>query len=110
MVAPVRPRPAVARPTAPPVRMATVRALAKSLFIAAAVVRTLPRVASHMPRKPIEADAVPPTRKASVRKKPEPAKPRATSPVSFLIVDEVRNTMIASGITITAMVRNWRVM
>ena len=42
--------------------------------VAAAVVRMLPRVASHMPRNPIEADAAPPTRKASVRNRPDWAK------------------------------------
>ena len=72
-VAPSRPRPAVARPTEPPVRMATVRAPPKSLRVAAAVVRMLPRVASHMPRKPMAPDARPPAMNARVRKRPDEA-------------------------------------
>ena len=82
----------------------------KSVRVAAAVVRTLARVASHMPRKPMEPDAAPPTRKASVRNRPDWKKPRATSfPPGFTISAEVRNTTTASGTTIMPMVRNWRV-
>ena len=58
-------------------RMATLRAPGKSLLVAAAVVRMLPRVASHMPRKPIEPEARPPARNARVRERPEAPKPRA---------------------------------
>ncbi len=48
-VAPSRPRPTVNMPATPPVRKATVRASAIEPFLAAAAVRTLPRVASVMP-------------------------------------------------------------
>ena len=54
-VAPSRPRPAVNSPATPPVRKATLSAPGKSLRVAAAAVRTLPRMASHMPMKPMSA-------------------------------------------------------
>ena len=111
---PSRPRPAVSRPATPPVRKATCRAPLKSLRRAAAAVRTLPRTASHMPRKPIEAENTQPTMKASVRNAPDCTKVSISAPLtpsmidSLLMAVEVRNTTMASGITIMPIVRNWR--
>ncbi|CAB4881215.1 unannotated protein [freshwater metagenome] len=48
-VAPSRPRPTVNMPATPPVRNATVSALGIEPVLAAAAVRTLPRVASVIP-------------------------------------------------------------
>ncbi len=48
-VAPSRPRPTVNMPATPPVRKATVEGVGHQPFLAAAAVRTLPRVASVMP-------------------------------------------------------------
>ena len=48
-VAPRRPRPTVNMPATPPVRKATLRASGSELRLAAAAVRTLPRVARVMP-------------------------------------------------------------
>ena len=48
-VAPSRPRPTVNMPATPPVRKATLRAAGSEPALAAAAVRTLPRVASVMP-------------------------------------------------------------
>ena len=105
---PRRPRPAVSRPATPPVRNATWRAAGKSLRRAAAVVRTLPRTASHMPKKPMAPENRQPIRKATVRQKPDWAKVRAVSPSGLSTAVDVANTMRASGITIIPMVRNWR--
>ena len=77
---------------------------------AAAVVRTLALVASHIPRKPTDAEAAAPMRKARVRNSPDSTKLSAVSPSSLRISVEVRKTTTASGTTITAMVRNWRLM
>ncbi len=46
-----------------------------------------------------------------VRNRPDCTKERATSPFSFKISAEVKNTTAASGMTMmNPMVRNWRVM
>ena len=51
MEAPSRPRPVVARPTAPPVRKAICMAFSRPPSpLAAAATRTFARVASHMPK------------------------------------------------------------
>ncbi len=115
--APRRPRPAVSRPATPPVRKATVRAALKSLRRAAAAVRTLPRTASHMPKKPMAPEKRQPTMKAAVRKMPDCRKDITSSPPMtlfpptsrtgiLLIAVEVRNTTMASGITMMPIVRN----
>ena len=54
----------------------------------------LPRVASHMPRNPIEADITAPTTKATVRNMPDWPKFRATEPLSRVILADVTNTTI----------------
>ena len=92
-------------------RKATWKAPPKSRVTAAAVVRTLALVASHMPRKPMEPEDTPPTRKARVRNSPDWTKlKRDSAPSGLSIAVEVRNTTTARGTTIIAMVRNWRVM
>ena len=95
-------------PATPPVRNATVRASARLPLRAAAAVRTLPRVASVMPMKPVNPDARQPRMKAIVRNAPDWAKLNASVPSVFSIAVDVRNTIAASGTRITAIVRNWR--
>ena len=111
-VAPRRPRPTVNMPATPPVRNATWRAAGMEPVRAAAAVRTLPRTARLMPMKPVRPDRKQPARKASVRKSPDwtwvrpPMLPRASS--GLITSVEVTNTMSASGITMIAIVLNWR--
>ena len=66
-VAPSRPRPTVNMPATPPVRNATWSASRSEPVLAAAAVRTLPRVARLMPMKPVSPDMKQPAMKASVR-------------------------------------------
>jgi hypothetical protein len=58
----------------------------------------------------MEAENRAPTRKHAVRTPPDVAKPRATEPSGFFSATEVTNTTTASGTTMTAMVRNCRLM
>ncbi len=77
--------------------------------LAAAAVRTLPRVASVMPMKPVAPEAQQPRMNASVRH--VPAKPKLSAslvPPGFLMAVEVMKTMIASGTRMTPIVLNWR--
>ncbi|CAB5078924.1 unannotated protein [freshwater metagenome] len=115
--APRRPRPAVSRPATPPVRKATLSAALKSLRLAAAAVRTLPRTASHMPKKPMAAEKRQPMMNAAVRKMPDCRNVITSAPPMMLFPSfsrmgillmavEVRNTTTASGITIMPIVRN----
>ena len=63
-----------------------------------------------MPKKPIAPEATPPMMNARVRNRPDWKNERATESSSFKISAEVKNTTMASGTTIMAIVRNWRVM
>ena len=110
-VAPSRPRPAVNRPIVPPERKATCMAASIEPVWAAAAVRTLALVASHMPVNPMKPENRAPARKARVRNSPDCilSRPTAGSRGSSTSV-EVRNTTIASGTTITRIVRNCRLM
>ena len=97
-VAPSRPRPAVSSPATPPVRKATWRAAPKLLSLAAAAVRTLPRTASHMPKKPMVPEKMQPTTKAMVRNDARlGVADNATAPPVLRILVEVTNTTTASG-------------
>ncbi len=109
-VAPTRPKPAVNRPTVPPARNATCMAPFMSWALAAVAVRMLARVDSHIPRNPIEADARPPTRNATVRNPPDWAKVSPSLLTSSITLLEVKNTITARGMTMMPIVRNWRVM
>ena len=73
---------------------------------AAAAVRTLPRVASVMPMKPVKPDARQPRMNAAVRKVPDWAKLSASVPSVLVIAVDVTNTITASGTRIIAIVRN----
>ena len=99
------------RPTVPPARKATCIASFIEPVWAAAAVRTLARVESHIPRKPMKPEATAPTRKATVRAVPDWANERSPlmsrpGTTSASMAWEVTNTTIASGITIMPMVRN----
>jgi len=107
-VAPRRPRPTVNMPATPPVRKATCSAAGIEPDFAAAAVRTLPRTARLMPMKPVRPDRMQPAMKASVRNRPDWKKLRATVSSGFNTSVEVRNTMIATGTTMMAIVRNCR--
>ena len=109
-VAPSRPRPAVNNPTVPPARNATWRASSIFPLLAAAAVRTFALVASHMPRNPMKPEQSAPKRNARVRKMPDWTCSRPSPVDSFRISVEVRNTTTASGTTMIAIVRNWRLM
>ena len=121
IVAPSRPRPTVNMPATPPVRKATFSAAGSEPALAAAAVRTLPRTARLMPMNPVSPDITQPAMNASVRNSPEAAKEspdeassgftptRANASRSGLATSvAVANTMIASGMRITAIVLNWR--
>ena len=95
-------------PATPPVRNAIVSALGIEPVLAAAAVRTLPRVANVIPIQPVKPEAKQPRMNASVRHVPATPKLRASVPSAFLIAVEVRKTMIASGTRIMAIVLNWR--
>ena len=58
--------------------------------------------------KPVRPDMTQPATKASVRKVPDSANDSASSPFGFFDSVEVTNTMTASGMRMTAIVRNWR--
>ncbi len=107
-VAPRSPRPTVNMPATPPVRKATCRAAGIEPDLAAAAVRTLPRTARLMPMKPVRPDRKQPAMNARVRNRPDWKKVSATAPSGFSTSVEVRNTMMATGTTITAIVRNCR--
>ncbi len=49
-----------------------------------------------------------PRTKATVRQSPDWAKVSATSPLGLTISVDVKNTIRATGMRITAIVRNWR--
>ena len=96
-------------PATPPVRKATFRASGSELRLAAAAVRTLPRVASDMPMKPVSPDRNAPAMNARVRYRPDWAKLSASCPVAGLTTAlEEMNTTTASGTRTTMIVRNWR--
>src|SRR5205807_2482906 len=105
---PSRPRPTVNMPAMPPVRKATLSAAGSDPDLAAAAVRTLPRTARLIPMKPVRPDIRQPARNASVRKSPDWPKERATAPLVRNTLVEVRNTRIARGTRMMAMVLNWR--
>ncbi len=107
-VAPSRPRPTVNMPATPPVRKATLSAAGSDPDLAAAAVRTLPRVASVIPMKPVNPDRNAPAMNAIVRNRPDWALVSATTPSGSTILVDVRNTIAATGIMITAMVLNCR--
>ncbi len=107
-VAPRRPRPTVNMPATPPVRKAMVSAFGMLPVRAAAAVRTLPRVASVMPMKPVRPDARQPSRKATVRHVPDWRYVKLVAPSGSRISVDVKNTIAATGTMITAMVRNCR--
>ena len=109
-VAPNSPRPAVNRPMVPPARNATCSAASMEPVLAAAAVRMLARVASHMPRKPMKPEKAAPARNASVRKMPDWTRSSPSVPDTFSTSVEVANTTTARGTTISRMVRNWRLM
>jgi hypothetical protein len=93
-------------PQTPPVRNATFSAAGKDPLFAAAAVRTLPRTARLMPMKPVRPDRKQPRMNAIVRAVPEPRYDRPSwVPVLYAVVD-VRNTTIARGTRITAIVLN----
>ena len=107
-VAPIRPRPTQNMPQTPPVRNATCSAGAIWPSRAAAAVRTLPRTASPMPMKPVRPDMRQPAMNASVRYPPDSAKLSASTPLGLSTAADVTKTMIASGMRMYPMVRNWR--
>ena len=113
IVAPSRPRPTVNIPATPPVRNATLSASAIEPLRAAAAVRTFPRTARLIPMKPVSPDMNAPAMNARVLKVPAlaiderpalPVRPRMSSGCSALV--EVKKTTTATGIRITAIVRN----
>ena len=105
-VAPSRPRPTVNMPATPPVRNATFNAAGIDPDFAAAAVRTLPRVASVIPMKPVRPDMTQPRMNASVRYIPDSPNDRAFSSFGFTTATDVRNTTAASGMRISAIVLN----
>ena len=107
-VAPRRPRPTQNMPATPPVRNATRSAAGIEPVLAAAAVRTLPRTARLMPMKPVRPDRNAPRMKASVRKMPDWNWLSASVPSAYFTATDVANTMIATGTTMKAIVRNWR--
>ena len=107
-VAPSRPRPTVNMPAMPPVRNATFKAAGSEPALAAAAVRTLPLVASVMPMYPVSPDRNAPDTNASVRNVPDCANDSADEPSGLSTSVEVKNTIAATGIMMTAIVLNWR--
>ena len=107
-VAPRRPRPTQNMPHTPPVRNAICSAGGILPVRAAAAVRTLPRTARLMPMKPVRPDKRQPATKASVRNVPDSANDSASTPLGFSTATDVTNTMIASGMRMYPIVRNWR--
>ena len=75
---------------------------------AAAAVRTLPRVASVMPMYPVRPEAMQPRMNATVRAVPDAANDSADDSSGRRISVDVKNTIAATGTTMTAMVRNCR--
>ena len=61
-----------------------------------------------MPMKPVNPDRKAPAMNASVRNRPDWACVSATTPSGSTISVDVRNTIAATGIMITAMVLNCR--
>jgi hypothetical protein len=110
-VAPSRPRPTVNIPAMPPVRKATSSARGSDPERAAAAVRTLPRVASVIPMKPVRPDMRQPATNASVRNRPDSTNDRATPPPAdsgLTTSVEVRKTRMVRGIRMKPIVRNCR--
>ena len=107
-VAPSRPSPTVNMPATPPVRNATLSAAGREPDLAAAAVRTLPRVARVIPMKPVRADRNAPATNANVRNVPDCTFVNATTPSGWTTFVDVRNTIAATGIMMTAIVLNWR--
>jgi hypothetical protein len=107
-VAPRRPRPTVNMPAMPPVRKATFRAAGRDPLLAAAAVRTLPRTARLIPRKPVRPDRKQPAKNASVRNRPDSTNESTSTPSSFSTLVDVTKTSTATGTTIIRIVRNWR--
>ena len=93
-------------PATPPVRNATFSAAGIDPDFAAAAVRTLPRVASVIPMKPVRPDMTQPRMNASVRYIPDSPNDSAFSSFGFTTATDVRNTTAASGMRISAIVLN----
>ena len=108
-VVPSRPNPTTNAPVVPPAMMATRKAAGIDEVRAAAAVRTLARTAVVIPISPASADSSAPTKKASMRYRPDSPKLSTVCPVrgSTTLV-AVRNTRTARGTVTTAMVLNCR--
>ncbi len=108
VVAPMRPRPTQSRPVIPPVRKATLSAGGSFPSRAAAAVRTLPRTDRLMPMNPVIPEKIAPQRKAIARAKPDCRNVSATVPSGRTTLVAVKNTSTNSGMTMIAIVLNWR--
>ena len=95
-------------PATPPVRNATFSAAGIEPVLAAAAVRTLPRVASVIPMKPVRPDMMQPRMNAPVRAAPDTPNESAFVSLGLTTFTEVTNTTTARGMMISAIVRNCR--
>ena len=95
-------------PATPPVRNATESARGMLPDLAAAAVRTLPRVARVIPMKPVSPERNAPAIKANVRQAPDSPYVSATAPLGLTVLVDVRNTITTSGTRMSRMVLNCR--